>query len=407
MTARACPTCGQPIDALRAPALRVVGGKVIAYCSAECKSGSEHTPLPEPLAEADDDAPSEVRAEGDITPLPLAAATVSSPPVLAPAAPVRRHGMRLVVVAAIAVAVIAAGVVYASQSWRDEAPRPEAPRPASAMPAPAPRPVAPPPQPRVPDRAQILADARQTLTAALADPSPRVRRLAALALSRTGAKEALAELESALASDTSEIRRLEVAYALARAGAASGTDVLVGALASKRRDVRLEAARALASMGDARAVPRLHEALDATQLRLGAAESLARLGNAEGIAILKEALEGNVEETRMRAAVALGRAGDASGQELLRQVATDAKLEIGADAALARLGDREALPALTRAMALSALRVQAAVGLRRLGVQPDLAVLADALAASDEVAKISAAEAVLVLLSPEPPAELR
>jgi HEAT repeat protein len=255
---------------------------------------------------------------------------------------------------------------------------------------------------------QLLHDeARAVLTTALGDGSPRIRRLAALALSRSGAPEALAELRTVLETDSSEIRRLEVAFALARAGATEGTAALVEGLSRKRRDVRLEAARALALLGDARAVPRLREALSVNQLRLGAAESLARLGDAEAIGILREALGARVAETRMRAAVALGRAGDASGQALLRELIETSRVEIGADAALALLGDRDAAPSLTRALGLSALRVQAAVGLRRLGVEPDLSVLADALAASDEMGKISAAEAALVLCSPDPPAELR
>jgi uncharacterized membrane protein (DUF2068 family) len=91
---------------------------------------------------------------------------------------------------------------------------------------------------------------------------------------------------------------------------------------------------------------------------------------------------------------------------LLREIVAAERLEIGAEGALARLGDRDAIPALTRALGLSALRVQAALGLRRLAVDVDLTVLADALVASDDMAKISAAEAALVLLLPKPPAEL-
>jgi hypothetical protein len=124
------------------------------------------------------------------------------------------------------------------------------------------------------------------------------------------------------------------------------------------------------------------------------------------VGVLRDALRSPVAETRMRAAVALGRAGNDAGRELLEEIVADSRLEIGAEGALARLGDHDAVPALTRALGLSALRVPAALGLRRLGVEVDLTVLADALAASDEMARISAAEAALVLCADQPPAEL-
>lgn len=34
-----CPACGTEVDPLRAPAVRVIGGKITAYCSTECASG--------------------------------------------------------------------------------------------------------------------------------------------------------------------------------------------------------------------------------------------------------------------------------------------------------------------------------------------------------------------------------
>jgi pentapeptide repeat protein len=262
------------------------------------------------------------------------------------------------------------------------------------------------------DRGHLLAEARAALDTALSDPSPRIRELSAMALARTAPGAAvLAELTTALERDTSEIRRLELAHALALAGEGRGTDTLVTALRSPRRDVRLEAARLLALLGDARGKDRLREALDANQLRLSAAENLAGLGDARGIGILKEALAGKNPENRLRAAVALGRAGDASGLALLKGVVAESRLEIGAEDALARLGDQSCVPALGRALGLSALRVQAAIDLRRLGAAvvegADLMPLANALAAADPYGKVTAAEAVLVLLLPQPPPEAR
>lgn len=34
-----CPACGTEVDPLRAPAVRVLGGKITAYCSNECAAG--------------------------------------------------------------------------------------------------------------------------------------------------------------------------------------------------------------------------------------------------------------------------------------------------------------------------------------------------------------------------------
>src|SRR5437763_11620078 len=31
-----CPTCGKPIDPLRAPVARISGGKIVTYCSKQC-----------------------------------------------------------------------------------------------------------------------------------------------------------------------------------------------------------------------------------------------------------------------------------------------------------------------------------------------------------------------------------
>jgi HEAT repeat protein len=449
MTTRACPSCGQALDPLRAPVARIVGGKVLAYCSAECAAGGASVAVPRSYVEIetvvadvggsaqlpavparpDSAAPIPAPREVDLTPQPIA-----TDGALAPMELPRRSRWRWWLAAALLGALGALGGALASGRRAAPAAPREAVR-AAAQPvveAPSPGRAAAPPVVEAPspgraaalgaatlapaaaplvaapvDRAALLREARATLAASLADPSPRVRLLAATALARSHEPAALSALAAALAEDPSEIRRLEVGQALARAGDARGTEYLVGALKSSRRDVRLEAARALALLGDDRGKDRLREALDAVQLRLGAAENLAALGDAKAVAVLKEALAGKEAEPRLRAAVALGRAGDASGKDVLIGLVNEGRLEIGAEDALARLGDHAAIPALERALGLGAVRVQAAVDLRRLGVEPDLAVLDRALAGSDVVGKISAAEALLVLLLPEPPPEIR
>jgi len=170
--------------------------------------------------------------------------------------------------------------------------------------------------------------------------------------------------------------------------------------------VRLAAARSLARLGDDRGADRLLSALALPPLRIGAAETLAALVNADGLAALKEALSDESEETRMRAAVALGKAGDATGINLLKEMVNDPRVELDAAGALAALGNKDYLPALTRAFRLSALRVEAAVATRRLGATVDVSTLHKALVSGDEMSRITAAEAIIVLLDPSAPAEL-
>src|SRR6478672_7199149 len=45
-----CPICGKPVDALRAPAVRVDAGKVIPFCSKDCASVWESKPVAVPRA---------------------------------------------------------------------------------------------------------------------------------------------------------------------------------------------------------------------------------------------------------------------------------------------------------------------------------------------------------------------
>jgi HEAT repeat protein len=367
-----------------------------------------------------------LRAEGeapDITPPPKlepgeATAREDTPPShtlrSAAAAPAKK---RKVIAIAVVATLIAGGAVAATRigGTRDaidgeghtvparESPVAAASKPVAADVASDPGPAAP----AAPDPQALLAEAKTLLQRTLGDESARVRLLAAMALSRSGDAAALAELRKLLAEDPSEIRRLEVAYGLARAGDATGTDYLVAALRGSRRDIRLEAARSLARLGDARGRERLREALGLTTHKLGAAEFLARLGDAEGIDELRAALKGKNEEFRMRAAVALGRAGDPSGVDVLKTMAAESRVEMGYAQALARLGDKDAIPLLERHLTLSALRVEAAISLRQLGVNVDLSPLAAAMAAGDTNAKVTAAEAVMILVGPETPAELR
>ncbi len=253
--------------------------------------------------------------------------------------------------------------------------------------------------------------AQGTLRALMKSPSARVQRIAAMALARLGAAqapEAVEVLARLVEEDTSELGRIEVAYALARAGDGRGRAVLIANLTHERRDVRLDAAGSLVQLGDDAGNRVLEHLLDLETHRLGVAATLARRGNEEGLAALRAALsddEGS-NELRMRALVALGRAGDASVRDRLVEIMNDGRYHVGAAEALAALNDRAAVPALIRQLELPSMRVRAAQGLRRLGEDVALDALVAALDQGSESARVSAAEAILILAGPKNLAEL-
>jgi HEAT repeat protein len=258
-----------------------------------------------------------------------------------------------------------------------------------------------------PQPAAAQREASAELRALMASSSPRVRRMAAQALARTGDEPALTLLRQLLREEPSQLGRIQIAYALARAGDKPAREILRGQLGSERRDVRVDAARSLVQLGDDSGRKTLRSMLSVEQHRIGAAGLLARLGDDDGLSVLRrEAADKRATpEARMRAQVALGRAGDGSVKGALHKVLADKRYNVGAADALAALGDEAAAPALTVQLGLSAMRVQAALWLRRMKKEVDLAPLALALQAGDEASRVSAGEALLILAGPESLAE--
>lgn len=405
MVTRSCPNCGNAIDPLLAPAIRVHAGKVVTYCSPSCADGA---PKASPAA-ASAPPPAPVFAPPPAPAPSTSAGTGPTPvlhaPVVTSATAAKRRWPRIVA----AVGLVALGVALAvalGAGPRGNTSNAQPNKPAGNGPAPtgSPSPAVMPAAPLT--SAAALDQATAALKAGLTDPSGRVRALSAGALLRLGDPAAQKVLEEALASDPSEIRRLECAFWLARAGVPAGFDHLVESLSATRRDLRLEAARSLTRLGDPRGQRQLEGALTLNNYKLAAAESLATLGEKKAFDLLKEQLGSSSDEIKLRAAIALGKAGDATGLELLRAQAGETRVELGAALALARLNDPLARPALERALGLTALRVDAAIALRGLGVVPELAPLTSSLASADELGRISSAEALVVLLAPKPPAEL-
>ena len=257
------------------------------------------------------------------------------------------------------------------------------------------------------DRASRVAAAQAELRSLMESTSMRVRRLAGQALARSRDAAALELLRRLQREEPSQLGRIHIAYALARAGDDRARDALRTLLGAERRDVRLDAARSLVQLGDDSGRKALRAMLSVDQHRVGAAGLLARLGDPDGFKALRsEATERRATpEARMRVQVALGRAGDQSVKSALHKILSDKRYNVGVADALAALGDDAAAPALTAQLRLSAMRVQAALWLRRLKKEVDQEPLVLALENGDEMSRVSAAEALLILSGPAALAE--
>ena len=304
------------------------------------------------------------------------------------------------------------------------------------------------------DVAAAVEQARATLQADLTATSQRLSRIAAAALARTqdlaacdalaaqlglggardrpgrpgspgpagvtgsdepaGVAEAAAPaeperskaLQSARQPETSDIAKLDLAYSLARGGDKRGSDILAVALRAQRADVRDEAARLLALLGDRRAVPHLTDLLAVPQRRLGAAEHLAHLAEPRTIKVLAQ-IRGDAKTSandKARAIIALGIAGHPEVAAALRDMLGDPHESAFAAAALAELKDAAARPVLEHQLESPMLRVRAARALRRLDPaldpKPVLPPLLHVLKSGRDIDQIQAAEAILLLAGP-------
>ena len=333
-------------------------------------------------------------------------------------------GKRMWLVVVLGVLVIGAVAAYALVYRHGDSNAAVVPRsPPAADEAPgsaAPTTPAPPVAPHV-DPAAALSRARGVLGALLASTSPRIQRIAALALARTGDPAALARLTADLATEPSDIAKLDIDYGLARAqgtdpavatAAKRGADALVAALSgANRRDVRDEAAARLVRLGDARGISTLAASLDVGEFRLAAAEKLAPLAEPRALKVLGEIRADATAsaDDRARAAIALAVAGAAPGAApvpadviaSLHALLPDPRFAPMAASALAGLHDDAARPVLVKDLAIPSLRVDAARALRRLDPSLDpsqlLPSLLSALASGKDTDEVSAAEAILLL----------
>ena len=170
----------------------------------------------------------------------------------------------------------------------------------------------------------------EAVLALLGNVNPVVISGAVRLIGRMGMAEAAAELAGLMLHQDADVRLALVETAeLLREDLT--TETLVGALSDAERDVRLAAARALASLGHEKAVPVLKEMVTGKEIRqldltekIAIFESYGALGGAEAATVLsgllnKKTFFGQREpsEIRASAARALGKAGFPGAEEAL------------------------------------------------------------------------------------------
>jgi HEAT repeat protein len=318
----------------------------------------------------------------------------------APIGPSRRGWVVAFGVLGLLAAGGAAGYWYLNQGAVTE---PASTGPAQPLVTIPPPPAPPPPLPK-PEVA--ITKARAILMDHMKSESPRVQRVAAEALSRTGDREAielLADLLKKPPKDATEAARFDAAYALARAGDKRGTEALAAGLRVTSRTDRGIAAEKLAKLGDPQSVKPLKNSLDISQLKLGAAVSLAPMAEPHALKVLDQvrADPKASRDDRARATIGLGMAGRQDVAPELRELLEHDRFNTDAAMALVQLKDQAAKPILQAQLAIPSLRVGAARAMRRLepsiDVRPLLPPLLDALATGRDTEQVAVGEAILLL----------
>ncbi len=454
-----CPICGKPVDPLRAPAVSVRDGKVVGYCSKECAALAESGPaklVPTKVVRmpsSDERVSAQlaaVRPEQIVTPasgVPVATEPTDSAPVIEiirgePSRPVKARTpatgvsvhrprrkrpttdsvqiaetgsiddfitpdeprSRRGLVFAIILLVLAAGAAaayflgFTDKLLGKQAAAPVQRDAAVVEPVPIDAPAI---------TAQgALERAKAVLSAQVATSTPRVQRVAASALARTGDQAALDALAAAIATEPGELAKVELAYALARGGDKRGLDALIAAASPQKRDAKHEAGRRLAQLGDPRAIRVLESSLAFAQFRLGVAEALAFLKHPRALEVLDATRQDPkaLPDEKARATIALGWAGRADVIPALREMLADDRNNAFAAHALANLHDEAARPVLEKQLGIPSLRIHAARALRLLApeadVTPLLPPLVAALESNKDTEQAQIAEAILLLVGP-------
>lgn len=178
------------------------------------------------------------------------------------------------------------------------------------------------------------------------NPDLSLKMAVADGLGQDGNRRAV-EILARLYSEAKPFDRRIIIDGLASAKDPSAAAVLIEATHSDDIMVRLGALKALGTLGNKAAIPRLREVLASKKAdpfdRVMASRSLILLGDKSGVSYLRSVLFNRSQDTNARAvaAVALGFAKDPAALPLLKQALTDQKLDVrvGAAAALTHYGD--------------------------------------------------------------------
>jgi HEAT repeat protein len=88
MSAASCPTCGKPLDPLRAPSVKVISGRITAFCSPVCAGRAETNPVVPVAAPTPTPAPVPAAPAAPVAPMATAPTEkVASPPFKVDRAP--------------------------------------------------------------------------------------------------------------------------------------------------------------------------------------------------------------------------------------------------------------------------------------------------------------------------------
>lgn len=171
---------------------------------------------------------------------------------------------------------------------------------------------------------EILTQIREDLVDALKDKKREVRLEAARALGNIGDKEAVEPLAAVLKEDGDSLVRLWAATSLSKMNDGRGISYLFDALGSDDTIARIKAIGALVEVGEA-VEGDLIEALrnENPLIRSGAAQILGAGGMKKAVPALTAALKDSIPEARWNAAIALGRMDAAEAAGSLKPLLED------------------------------------------------------------------------------------
>lgn len=263
------------------------------------------------------------------------------------------------------------------------------------------------------EAAAFLTDrALPLLQLALEDPAAPVRYAALVTIGRQKIAS-MAGSARRLMSDADGSVRAAAIFALHQNGQAVDISPLAQLLVDSDPAVRGNTVMLLGWMGEASAVPMLREMVQRpagratptrdTLIRLQAAEAMARLGDAEAMVPIRAGAYSTTGEVRVLAVTIMGDVGDHTMQPAVAAMLDEPPIEqqIAAATALAKLGDGGGLNTLVQGSRHrdAMVRAQAAAGLGHLPQADSRAELARLLADEDAHVRLAAAAALLRQMS--------